>query len=137
MKRNLKSMAIIFVVLTFLDSCTDSVSSKNKSSNSNVFQSTVEINEWQMDSLGCKRLRTKELAERMIFDNNLESKAMSDFKKIFGRPNKEEIMKGEVIISYYFNALCRNNEFLDTADYCIAEFRFIQDVFTKQNYICL
>ena len=136
MKRNLKSMVVIFFFLSFLISCNDSVRSKKQES-SPIVQDEVTLNEWRIDSLGCNRIRTKELAERMILDNNLEGKAMSDFEHIFGKPNRRETTKEEVIISYYFNALCRNNKFLDTADYCVAEFRFIQDTLSKRNYICL
>lgn len=135
MKRSLKSMVAIFSLFVFLVSCTDSGKSK-KQDKLSITQTEVTLNEWKTDSLGCKRIRTKELAEKLVIENSLEEKTISDFENIFGKPNKSEVVEEAVIFSYYFNAMCRNNKFLDTADYCVAEFRFVQDALSRRNYIC-
>ncbi len=94
------------------------------------------IRQWKADSLGCEKLRTKAMAESIIDSLNLENADRTEFLKVFGNPNTTSQREGAFIDGYYFDALCVNGNFIDSADYCIAEFTFEQNKTVQRNYIC-
>lgn len=97
----------------------------------------ILIKKWQSDSLGCQKLRTKQVAETIIDSLQLGGTTKVEFfLKVFGTPNTENEREGSKIIGYYFDAICREGKFIDSADYCVAEFTFKQDKLIQRNYIC-
>ena len=90
---------------------------------------------WRYDRLGCLKLRNESLSETLIDNFELENKPQYRFIEIFGRPNVETERDGDKILIYYFNSTCRDGKFIDSSDYCYAEFIFRFDKLTERNYI--
>ncbi len=131
-------MQILFV---FLLSCSGNGNSGSPDGSKQEIQKPDKeielfIQQWKSDSLGCQKLRTKVKAETIIDSLKLESTAKAQFLKVFGNPNTENEREGNIILGYYFDALCSKGKLIDSADYCIAEFTFKQDKLLQRNYIC-
>jgi hypothetical protein len=131
------SMILLQMIVLFLLSCAGNGNGKPVNANSqNAERLSKEIEMWQSDSLGCQKLRTKQIAEKIIDSLRLESTAKADFLKVFGNSNIESKRGSNIILGYYFDAICRDGKFIDSADYCIAEFTFKTDKLVSRNYIC-
>lgn len=134
-------MFMLKVIFTLLISCTGNVnsSSVHSSQKGNLQQGKeleVFIRKWQSDSLGCEKLRTKEVSETIIDSFKLQSKTQAEFLKVLGKPNAENEIEGNKILIYYFDNICRERKFIHSADYCIAEFTFKANKLISRNYIC-
>lgn len=134
-------MILLKVIFTLLVSCSGNGNSGSlHSSQKEILQPSKElkvlIRKWQSDSLGCEKLRTKQISETIIDSLKLQSKTEAEFLKVFGTPNAENEREGNKILSYYFDSICREGKFIDSADYCIAEFTFKANKLISINYIC-
>lgn len=134
-------MVLIQIVFVFLLSCsgsgnTGSAIGNKKEARLRCKEIDTLIKKWQSDSLGCQKLRTKDVAETIIDSLKLNSASEVEFLKVFGKPNTENEREGSKILGYYFDAICRDGKFIDSADYCIAEFSFVQNKLIQRNYIC-
>ena len=132
--------SIIPVFVCFIFSCNISCNNNNQISipgfdNSQV--SKLEMNDWQKDKYGCLKLRTKELAEKLIKKNNLYEKRREDFLQVFGEPNKTK-QEGDkyVILIYYFDTACRDGKLQKDSDKCYANFYFSNDKLVRDVYLC-
>jgi hypothetical protein len=107
----MKSELIISIyILFYLSGCTFSYS-QNK-------QEQKILEEWRSDSLGCLGHRNKEKAYYLLDSLELISKSKDFVLKKIGIPNYIKTNENEEIFKYYFNTICRNGIFVDTADYC-------------------
>lgn len=126
------------IFLAFLLSCSGNGNSPQNVHKSKGPSKEVEIfiQQWKSDSLGCQKLRTKIKAEAIIDSLKLGSSEKTEFISVFGNPNKQDTREGSIILGYYFDAICINEKLMDSADYCIAEFTFMENKLTQRNYIC-
>jgi hypothetical protein len=134
-------MILLQTIFTFLLSCSGNGNSGSVDGNKNEIQQPgkevdVLIKKWQSDSLGCQKLRTKQVSETIIDSLKLQGTAQAGFIKVFGNPNTENERDGSKILGYYFDGICRDGKFIDSADYCIAEFTFKANRLISRNYIC-
>lgn len=140
-RKRLHRMLWMQILLVFLLSCSGN---GNRSESSATMQPEQQMNkeiqrfieQWKSDSLGCQKLRNKEKAEAIIDSLKLDSTNQVEFLEVFGKPNADKEREGDLILSYYFDALCADGMLVDSADYCIAEFTFIGNRLKKRNYIC-
>lgn len=127
-------MILIQMIFSFLLSCSGNGNTHEMQEQDKEVE--LFIQQWKFDSLGCQKLRTKLKAEIIIDSLQLEGSEKEKFLNVFGKPNIENERGGNLILDYYFNAICANGKFIDSADYCIAEFTFKQNKLLKRNYIC-
>ena len=133
MKKNLKILIVSSIVVFFI-SCSNSQKKDNKNNiQSNEYKINTNIAIWQQDSLGCQHKRTKELSEKMIKSFSLENNSKTVFLKIFGKPNKIKKLNQELIFTYYFSSFCQENEFIDSLDYCNANYIFKLDTLVEHK----
>lgn len=124
--KHLSSLILLLGVTMLLFSCS-----------TNAQQETNKIVEmWQSDSIGCAKIRTKELSNLMIDSFHLDSTDEENFIKYFGNPNMRALRNDNLVLSYYFDRICRDNKFVEGSDYCIAEFTFEKGRLVQRNYIC-
>lgn len=98
---------------------------------------TKELNDWGKDRDGCMKLRSKELAKKLIKEYQLMHKTKSDFINVFKEPNslKKDGDK-TVVLTYYFDAICDNDKIIEGSDRCYANFYFTNDKFLSEEFIC-
>lgn len=128
-----KQIPYILLLLCICNGCFKNDKKVEKQDN---WEINLLIDKWQSDSLGCKKMRSKELAERIIDSLNLEHATKIEFIKIFGNPNIEKKDDGIEFLCYYFNTLCEKDSIIYDSDYCFAEFSFKQNKLIRKNYIC-
>ena len=136
-KRTYRFMSLLLIFLAFLFSCSENggsnISTSNEGNSSSKSLDSL-AQRWMDDSLGCKKFRTKEVAESIINRLKLDKSSKEEFLKVFGRPNIE---RDNSTIGYYFNSFCINGNFIDSSDYCIAEFTFgSAGILMNRNYLC-
>jgi len=119
------SIYMLSLILIFLISCSNAPQREMK-----------EVILWKSDSLGCEKIRTKEMAEKIIDSLKLSEVNESEFLKYFGNPNTRVNREENIVLGFYFDALCRDNKLIDSADYCIAEFTFKGKKLIQRNYVC-
>lgn len=135
--KNKVNMILLQVLMCLNLACSNNkntiIVNENKHINTEI---EMLIEKWQTDSLGCLKLRNKQIAETIIDSLKLENKSQSEFVKVFGIPNAETNRNDNKILIYYFDRLCRDNQIVEGSDYCFAEFTFKSDKLTQRNYIC-
>jgi hypothetical protein len=82
------------------------------------------INNWTMDSCGCKHQRSKLLAKTLIDENRLMRNSKEKFLSIFGSPNQVEQNNDYDILIYYFDSICDENKPSVGSDTSFAKFYF-------------
>jgi hypothetical protein len=116
------------LLLCFLISCEKPVAGNQ----GNAVANKEVSNAWKNDTNGCAHLRNKELAEKLIQDNQLDDTSKSRFIEVFGKPDKEGVTK----LTYYFGTVCNGTEIVSGTDTCFAEFTFKGGKLAGQEYIC-
>lgn len=122
-------LAILVSSSIMVISCNDTTKQEAQTEN--------QLNDWKIDSLGCNGIRSEILSEKLIKEHNLKGDEISSFLKTFGKPNREDTINQEIILGYCFNSICREGRLVDSSDYCISEFHFINGRFEEGIYICL
>jgi len=128
----LKNNTILFFLVIIIFACAN----KNHYSKKTNNYETVEINGWKRDSLGCLNVRNKKLSEDLLDKYYLRKNSFNDFKKVFGKPNKINKNKDEIILEYYFDSSCHKIYDESERDYCIAQYYFESDVLKNVLYMC-
>jgi hypothetical protein len=108
MKSNL--IITICILLFSLSGCTFSYSQNKRE------QKILE--DWKIDSLGCLGYRNKEKAYYLLDSLDLMNKSKDFVFEKIGTPNNIKKNENTEIFKYYFNTLCRDGVFIDSADYC-------------------
>lgn len=99
----------------------------NNSGNKNVSQvsSTVVLqndslkilsNQWMEDSFGCKKIRTIESFESLMYGYSFSGKDKEYILGILGVPNEENKYKDKIRMIYYFNSVCENDKIVEESD---------------------
>lgn len=106
--------------------------------NSNVGTSKInpQNSDWTTDSIGCLGLRTRDLALKMIKQNNLMYNNRVKFINIFKHPNKVEKTKDWEILTYYMGNLCENGHTIPNSDKCYAKFYIKDDRLIDLSFTC-
>lgn len=119
-------MSMLFIILMYCQTfsscevCTYQL--KNDKSN-NVIEDIGE--DWRIDSCGCMGLRSIAMAKSMIEESDLVNHSIEEFEKVFGKPNERRTDVDQVVLIYYFNSICDNdNRPRKGADKCWLEFVF-------------
>lgn len=95
---------------------------KNDKSN-NVIEDIGE--DWKTDSCGCMGVRSIALAKSMIEEADLVNHSIVEFEKVFGKPNEMRTDIDQIVLIYYFNSICDNdNRPRKGSDKCWLEFVF-------------
>jgi len=103
----------------------------------NIKKEMVEVGKrWQQDVDGCLKIRSKKLAQSIIKDYNLNGKSVQYFLKIFGSANCIKYLDNKVILIYYFDSVCKENNPVKNGDKCYAKFYFENNKFYKDIYLC-
>ena len=98
--------------------------------------SRVPDADWHKDEYGCLKLRTKELAEKLVSNNKLMNSTKEDFLQVFNTPNViEHNEKGEVWV-YYMDTICADGKLIPEGDKCYADFSFTNNKLTAINFPC-
>jgi len=107
-------------------------------SHSTEFKNTEQVltNDWIKDKNGCLKLRNKELAYKLIEENNLKNKSKEEFLKVFGVANKNDTIKNNEILIYYFDCVCFSNQLKENGDKCYANFYFEKEQLKSEEFIC-
>lgn len=92
-----------------------------------IKENVIKSNDWKMDSLGCLRLRCKNLSELMILENDLEKKRIKEFYKVFGRPNKQKVVNNETILMYYYGSMCIKGKIPAESDFLHSRISLLQE----------
>ena len=71
-----------------------------------VISSNIKSANWIKDTFGCLKLRSLEIAQDLIIENELLNKSKEKFLLIFGEPNEKIISEGRLIFNYYINSYC-------------------------------
>ncbi|WP_343636026.1 hypothetical protein [Fluviicola sp.] len=132
---NIIILQIVFMMIMSCVSTRNTISSNDKTIQE-VKEVEILVENWRTDSLGCKKLRTKQASEIIIDSLKLENRTQTEFLRVFCNPNMIDERDGKQILSYYFDAICRDGKFIDSLDHCIAEFTFKSDRLVGSNYIC-
>ena len=91
---------------------------------------------WVKDSIGCKQLRTKELATKLIDGNRLMHDTKERFLKVFQAPNETAQTKDEEVLKYYFNTMCEKGKLVPNSDKCYANFYFKSNNLVEMHFVC-
>jgi hypothetical protein len=118
------------LMLLFHSGCS---SSSNKQKNS---INTALSLKWVQDSVGCKQLRSKELATQLIKDNHLMNDTKERFLEVFQAPNEKDNTKDVEILKYYFNTMCENGKLAPNSDKCYASFYFKSNKLVEMHFVC-
>jgi len=86
-----------------------------------------DIQKWLIDSLGCRHIRTLDLADSLVNRYGLLSKCKRDFLLVFGPPNDIDSVQNRLVLIYYINSVCRSDMIIDKADKCWINFVFEDD----------
>ena len=123
-------LVFLFIILYNCNSQDNNIRKENTTVKSEI------SNNWKKDKDGCLKLRSKKLAENLIKDYNLNNKYKSDFRKVFGKPNKIEKENNQEVYVYYFDCTCVKGNIVKGSDKCYAEFYFDNDKFKDVIFIC-
>ena len=116
-KYMMKMVTSIIFILLFFTSCNfDNKKKVNLEKKSNIYIDSLQILsfEWKKDSLGCYKIRSINLFERLLEGYSLNKK--SEFLKIFGMPNEQENYEDGIIFIYYVNSICYKNKIVENSD---------------------
>ena len=116
-KYMMKMVTSIIFILLFFTSCNfDNKKKVNLEKKSNIYIDSLQILsfEWKKDSLGCYKIRSINLFDRLLEGYSLNKK--SEFLKIFGMPNEQENYEDGIIFIYYVNSICYKNKIVENSD---------------------
>jgi len=116
-KYMMKMVTSIIFILLFFTSCNfDNKKKVNLEKKSNIYIDSLQILsfEWKKDSLGCYKIRSINLFDRLLEGYSLNKK--SEFLKIFGMPNEQENYEDGIILIYYVNSICYKNKIVENSD---------------------
>jgi len=107
---------ITFILLPFISCNFDNKKKLNLEKKSNIYVDSLQILslEWKKDSLGCDKMRSINLFDRLLEGYSLNNK--SEFLKIFGMPNEQENYEDGIILIYYVNSVCYKNKIVENSD---------------------
>jgi len=91
---------------------------------------------WKSDSLGCLKARTMRSSEQLFEAMNADSLNKVYFICIFGKANDSSVMGDTIVYRYFFDGLCDKSGLVDSFDYCIAEYIFINQKLLNREYTC-
>jgi len=123
-------IGISVFMLVFQSSCS---SSANKQK---AIADTALFSKWVQDSVGCKQLRNKDLASRLVKDNNLMHDTKERFLEVFQAPNEKTNSEDAEILKYYFNTRCENGKLAPNSDKCYANFYFKSNKLVEIHFVC-
>jgi len=109
---------IFCILLLFLSCGTNSNQEHNNWKVENVSVDTLGnlSKQWRSDSLGCNKVRSIEVFEKLFKEYSLQGKDEGKFVKVLGMPNNEEVYADRRIIIYYFNSICKANQIIKGSD---------------------
>ena len=113
MVRSIISISI-FLMLLFTARC-GNLTSENEDHfdcDDLIDQQDSVLKNWMVDSLGCKGIRTPEMAEIIVNKFDLYKKDKVDVVKYLGLPNKIECKDDICEYIYYFNTTCVGDSIL-------------------------
>lgn len=111
----------IFCVLLLLSSCNTDNSNKQQFNIKNevdVYTDSLAVlsMQWKSDSLGCDKVRSINIFDRLLKGYSLEQKSKTEFINALGVPNEEEKYTNKTILIYYFNSICNANIIVKQSD---------------------
>jgi hypothetical protein len=95
------------------------------------------LNAWGRDSLGCKQLRTEQLAQQMVEDGKLMNDSKEKFLSVFYNPDTTaaQVERGYMLI-YYMNNMCEKGRQIPNSDKCYATFYFRNNKLVDMDFTC-
>ncbi|HZY36124.1 MAG TPA: hypothetical protein VFE53_05720, partial [Mucilaginibacter sp.] len=88
------------------------------------------------DTAGCSNFRNKEIATKLVDDNELMNKSREAFLNVFSAPNEAYTTTYGVVLKYYFGTLCNNDKETPYSDKCRANFYFKSNRLTDMEFAC-
>ena len=82
---------------------------------------------WKRDSCGCLKLRTAQMADSIIINNNLVGRDTLVFIEHMGNYNKKQKKQDGFVLIYYIKSICINNVIDENADNSWIMFDFNHD----------
>lgn len=134
-------MKILFFILLSIpvfSACSNNDSTKGSSMPNGIYEEQGRKNmksgdKWRMDTCGCLGYRSIEIARALIDEFDLLDKSTDEFERVFGISNEKECNGEEIVLSYYLQSVCdNNNKLLEDADKCWVDFVFIDNRLTEK-----
>ena len=100
----------------------DSLVVSNKDAKTNMYEDI-----WKRDSCGCLKMRTAQMADSIITNNNLIGKDTLAFIAHMGKYNKKENNIEGFVLVYYIKSICLDGAIDDNADKSWIRFAFNRD----------
>jgi hypothetical protein len=92
--------------------------------------------EWKKDSLGCLKLRSKEKAEMIMELLKKDVVTVQKLYSSFGVPNEEKRNNSNLILTYYFDCICKKGELVENSDKCYFNIYITANIFKNVDFVC-